>query len=453
MSVPGVEISPRGLNLINGRYAIPPGDPETWATDDVPKYRPKHSGLSLKLSKAAKRRLATESMEILVSVERVFAVFPSQFCMIVTELAVSGAGDDPLPAYAIGEAVHVLSHKNRSKECGIAAMPEATGISLHDLIRAAVPDDQFQVDDRTRSYAFSTIVLDEFPDHDESVEHLAFRCAHRYTTDYRIHKEEVIEGIYRPFESVIHSFALEGAASILDGSDEFVSEQFMARVRQAYLWLVVMACHEQAYLLWLVGRNNLNIDAAERKPEKLKELIDEFLEFRLVHSVPLVSNIEMHNLSYELARRKLHLNELVQKVTHDVVEVERWLTQQREHARIEAHRRLEAERERRKALRQRFAPGEICLSAFLMFGLTFLAFDALLRKVSQIIWSTPDLPQPWNIVWPVAIACAAAMLRGWQVRSEIYEEPVSEEMLGDATLDETANIEAGVGVVSVSNSH
>jgi hypothetical protein len=332
-------------------------------------------------------------------------------------------------------------------------MSEAAGVSLHDLIRVAVPVGQFQVEERTRSFAYATIVLDEFPDDAESVEYLAFRCAHRYTTDYRIHKDEVIEDIYRPFLSVVHAFALEGAASILDGSDAFLSEQFMARVRQAYLWLVVMACHEQAYLLWLVGRDNLNINGSGRNPEKLKELIDDFLEFRLLHSVPLVSNIEMHNRSYELARRKLHLNELVQKVTHDVVEVERWLTQQREHTRVEEHRRLEAEKERRKALRQRFAPGEIFISAFLMFGLTFLAFDALFRKVSQFIWSTPDLPQPWNVFWPVAIGCAAAVLRAWQVRSEIYEEPVSEEMLEDVAIEETANTEAGIGVVSVSNLH
>jgi hypothetical protein len=332
-------------------------------------------------------------------------------------------------------------------------MTEATETSLHDIIRAAVPGDQFQVEERTRSFTYSTILLESFPDDAESVKHLAFRCAHRYTTDYRIHQTEVVEDIYEPFVSVVHAFALEGAASILDGSDAFLSEQFVERVRQAYLWLIVMACHEQAYLLWLVGRGNLNVNSSGRKPEKLKELINDFLEFRLLHSVPLVSSIEMHNQSYELARRKLHLNELVQKVTRDVVEVERWLTQQSEHARVEQHRRLEAERERRKARRQRYAFGEIFVSAFLMFGLTFLAFDALLRKVSQIIWSTPDLPQPWNVFWPVAIGLAAAVLRGWQVSSEIYEEPVSEAMLEEVSLEQTSNTEAGVGVVSASGLH
>jgi hypothetical protein len=449
--VPGMEITPGGLNLINGRYAPPSGDPRQWDSADTAKYRPRLSGLSLRLSDASKRRLETEEDELFVSIDRVFAVFPSQFCMIVAELAVSSAGTEPLSPYAIEEAVHILSNRNRVRESSLASIGEGAEIGLHDLMKLVVPSSRFQLQERIRIYNYSLIVLEEFPVDPDVVEYLAFRCAHHHTTDYRISKDEVAKDIYRPFVTVAHAFALEGAASIVDGSDAYLAEQFLMRVRQVYLWLIVMACHEQSYLLWLVGRDNLNINSSTQKPQKLKELIDDFLEFRLLHSIPLVSNLEMHNQTYEWARRKLHLYELVQKVTHDVVEVERWLTQQSENTRVQEHRRLEAERERRKARRQKYAPGEIFISAFLMFGLTFLAFDALLRKVSQFIWSTPDLPQPCNFLCPVLIGLAAAGLRGWQVSSEIYEEPVSEAMLEEASLEQTTNTEAGVGVVSVSN--
>jgi hypothetical protein len=453
LSVPGMEITPGGLNLINGRYAPRTGDPRQWDSADTAKYRPRLSGLSLRLSGASKRRLETEEDELFVSIDRVFAVFPSQFCMIVAELSVSSAGAQPLSPYAIEEAVHILSNRNRARESSLASIGEGAEIGLHDLMKLVVPSSRFQLQERIRIYNYSLIVLEEFPVDPDVVEYLAFRCAHHHTTDYRISKDEVAKDIYRPFDTVAHAFALEGAASIVDGSDAYLAEQFLMRVRQVYLWLIVMACHEQSYLLWLVGRDNLNINSSAQRPQKLKELIDDFLEFRLLHSIPLVSNIEMHNQTYDWARRKLHLYELVQKVTHDVVEVERWLTQQREHSRAEEHRLLESERARRKARRRKFAPGEIFVSAFLMFGLTFLAFDALLRKMSQILWATPDLRQPWNILGPVLIGIAAAILRAWQVSSEIYEDPISEDMLDAVAIEETANTEAGIGVVSVINSH
>jgi hypothetical protein len=441
--VPGLELSPGGLNLLNGDYAIPEGDPRQWDAHDAEQYRPECSGLSLRLSKAAKRRLGTTDDELIVSIDRMFAIFPSQICMIVTELNISSPGRRQLIPAAVEESIHMLCNKNRARDCGIASVKTDTEIGIQDLVRLVVPTERFEVFGQIRMFNYALVVLEDFASDFTGAEAHGFRCARHFTADYQIDRAEVVKDIYRPFESVVHAFALEGAATIINGSDTFLSEQFLTRVRQVYLWLIVLACHEQTYLLWLIQRDNLQVGTFTNKSHRLRQLIDDFLEFRLLHSIPMVSHIEMHNQTYNRLRRRLLIKELVQKVTKDVIEVERWLTQQIEYSRAE-------ERGRRKARRQRYALLEVSVSAFLMFGLTFLAFDALLRKLSMLVSGAAEFRPPWNFVWPFVIGLAAASLRGWQLLHEIYEEPITDEMLYAASRGEGENVEAGIGVVSVS---
>ena len=447
IAIHGIELTANGLNLVNGRYAMPTGDPRTWELEDARRFRGRLAGLSLYLSNSAKMRLKTQDEQIIALIRQVSVVFPSHFSMLVAELEILRQDRTPVSSIAIEEALHILSNRNRTASCGLASVSESVGIDFQSLLHSVILPAEFEIDDRIRMFTYSVLTLQAFPQDLSTVDTIAFRCARHHTADYQVAPEEISKGLYRPFQTVVHHFSLEGAASLCDGSDPFLSEQFLTRVQQAYLWLVVLACHEHAYLLWLLRRDPLSINRAEEKHSHLATLIDDFLGFRLAHNLPLVSHLEMHNQSYQRLRERMFLNELVQKVTRDVVEVERWLAQQSEAKRSTEQSLLEAEKQRRRGIRLKFATGEILVAAFLMFGLTFLAFDALTHKVAQLIWKA-DPPQPWNILWPVGIGLVAAIYRGWQVRGEIFEDPVSEGMMEFATSDESIGAKAAVGILS-----
>jgi len=461
LAAPGLHLSPAGLNFVNGRYAIPEGDPFRWDTEDEAKYISGRSGLSLRLSNAAKRRLGTMDGELLVSIDQMFVIFPSQFCMIVAELSVSSPHNAELTPLAIEEANHILCNKNRARDCGLASFKNPVKTGLQDLVQLVLPAGRFTLFEKVRIFNYALIVLESFPQSIASIEALAFRCSRHFTTDYQVNSDEIAMQIYSPFKSVVHSFALESAATVVDGSDIFLCEQFMTRVRQVYLWLIILACHEQSHLVWLTHRDDLLAGTDKERSYRLRKLIRDFLHFRVLHSIPLVSHIEMHNQIYDRLRCRLLIHELIQKMALDIIEMERFIAEQIEKTRVEDHERRDeaqrgrdAEKARRKARRQKYGRWEVGISGFLMFGLTFLAFDTLTRKLAMLIYGVPELAQPWNVVLPVAIGLIAGVVRGWQVHAEIYDEPASEDPLFDAVMDEdtigeSSNVEAGVGVVSV----
>jgi hypothetical protein len=445
--IPGIKLTAKGIRLLNGRYATPGGNPQQWEPGDKLRYRPDLDGLSIKLTKAAQDRLKGSAMtagsqqELFLDIKQVSAIFPSRYCMLIAELEVSSNVPGALSPLVIEEALHVLSKRSRTGECSLASLNNGPGIDLHDLLEATVPEQRFIVDDRLRVFHYAALVLDRFPDDPAPIEALAFRCARHYTSDYDIVRDEVGKSLYRPFETVVHAFALEGAASIANGSDLFLHDQFLSHVKQVYLWLVVLAYHEQSYLLELVHRENFLIGTPQRRAEEFRKLIDDFLEFRLRHRMPLVSHIEMHNQAYHALRHHLRLDELIQKVTHDVVEAERWLTLQLEHSR-------QHERERRRMLRRRWGWLEIAVSSFLMFGLTYLSFDALIHRLALAKWNT-DLPYPLNFAFPICIALFGAGLRGWQIHHEIYEDPIIELEQESTSTGEAAGIEQTIGAAIV----
>jgi len=448
--VPGVKLTARGLHLLNGGYAVPSGNPQDWSAGDRDTYRPKSSGIRLKLSDAAARRLGSSAragafQELFLAIEQLFVVFPSQYCILVAELTISTGTPGALSPLVVEETLHALNKRGKKAECSLATFTEGPKFDLHDLLEATVPKVRFEVDDRFRIFHYAALVLDTFPDDTSPIEALAFRCARHYTLDYAIEPQEVHKSIYRPFKSVIHAFALEGAASIANASDTFLSEQFMARIRQVYLWLVVLAYHEQSHLLGLIHRENFVTGNTDHRAKRFGALIDDFLAFRLQHRMPLVSHIEMHNQTYHALRNNLRLDELIQKVTQDVVEAERWLTQQIENRRAEEDLRRKKERERRKKLRHRYAPLEIFVSAFLMFGLTYLSFDALAHKIPML--------QPWSLEIAICVAILAAGLRGWQVGGEIYEDPIVDLAQEATTTGEASEVERIIGVGGGRGSH
>ncbi|SDF73586.1 hypothetical protein [Terriglobus roseus] len=446
-SVTALQASSEGLNLLNGMYSRPTGDPRAWPTADAAKYRPTKKGLSLRLSKAAQRRLSTTATELLVEFREIFVVFPSDLRIIVAELEVVSSGGTPVDPIAVEEALHILTHRSRKDDCRLAAFADGDPIGVTEMLGHALSMKRFELMDSVRTFSYSAMVVNHSPSC-TYLEELAFRFSRRYTTDYRLSRTEVESALYCPFESVVHAFSLEGAASVADGSDDFLASQFLSRVRQSYLWMAILAFHEQSYLLSLVEQGSANATNDATRASTLRGMISHLLDFRMKFRLPLVSQISMHNQTYERLRLALGLDDLIRKITFDVVEAERWLTQESRVKRDAVRQRMEQERERTKVRRRRLRPLEVSVSAFLMFGITFLSFDTLTNKLSKMLTGKEPGHQ-WELTIVLCISAVAACLRGWQVYQEIEEDPFVED-LNDAAAESGEPTEEALAMVVAS---
>jgi hypothetical protein len=100
-----------------------------------------------------------------------------------------------------------------------------------------------------------------------------------------------------------------------------------------YLPLVVVSYHEFQRLLQLTQGSAVFVRfdrPDDAQTERLKELRNGLLNFRLYYRFSHVSLITMHNRVHESWRRVFGLESMLQEVTRDVVEAERFLTEELE---------------------------------------------------------------------------------------------------------------------------
>lgn len=378
--LPALELTPAGLNLLNGQYLRPPGNPKDWPKEASDLFDPQRKGLCLALTPAAQTRLYTTATEILVTIVKANLVFPSHFGLVIVELEVRPPGKERVDARWIKEALHILSNRSRRRNCTLAAFKRPIEASLADLIAVSLPREHCDADPWNRLYSYTVLVLDQFSPAD--AEALAFRCARHYTKDYRLSQGLVSASVLRPFDSVIHVFSLEGAASVVDGSDKFLREQFASGAEHLYLWLVALAYHEHVYLIDLVQKQVPIQGGDDPDSKPMTRLVEDFLKFRLRHRMPLVSDLEMHNQVYGALRQSLRLDALSEKLATDAAAVESTLRQR-------AAIRAEESRKLQRARRNKSARHDAWASAGIVFGLTFLAFSALVEKLEKLIF--PDM--------------------------------------------------------------
>jgi hypothetical protein len=430
--LPALELTPAGLNLLNGQYARPPGNPKEWAAADAELFDPKRKGLSLALTPAAQRRLKTAETEILATIVSAVAIFPSHFGLVIVELEVSLPGREPVDALWIEEALHVLSNRGRRSASTLAAFKQPVPGALADVMAVAFPLEHCETDPWNRLYTYTVLVLDQFPKTgaDAEVDAIAFRCARHYTADYGLRRDMVAAAVQRPFESVAHVFSLEGAASVVDGSDPFLGDQFASRAGNLYIWLVALAYHEHVYLIDLVQKQVPVEGGDQPESASMAVLIEDFLKFRLRHRMPLVSDVEMHNQVYGGLRRSLRLDALSDKLSGDAAAVERAISQRDA---ISANRRRELQRERLK----RGARRDAWLSAGIIFGLTFLAFSSLIEKIEKLL--TPQLADHWKDLSVLIGASSFALLGAIVEFNRRWRDAMSERAEGEGDILEAAS--------------
>ncbi|HEV2677989.1 MAG TPA: hypothetical protein VGV37_25885 [Aliidongia sp.] len=446
-----LQLTQAGLKLVNGQFARPPNHARDWSAADKDLFDPGRTGLSLALSPSAQGRLKTTATEILVTVVDVMAIFPSHFGLIIVELKVHAPGREQVEAGWIEEALHILSNRGRRASCLLATLKQPTSGSLTELIAAVIPSQHCHVPSWNRLYTYTVLVLNDFTGANADVDALAFRCARHYTKDYKLRREVVAASVQRPFDSVVHVFSLEGGASVVDGSDRFMGSQFVSRVEHLYLWLAALAYHEHIYLVDLVQKRVPIAAGSQSNSDRMTGIIGDFLEFRLRHRMPLVSDIEMHNEVYAGLRKALRLDTLSDKLGGDATAVERFNAQM---AATNAEARRHAQLEKRK----KSARGDALPSAVIIFGLTFLAFSSLAEKIEKLLM--PDLAESWKNV--VVLACASffavlgAILEFKRKRRDADKDPEEDDRLesgGDSDGGTTHEIKQAAAAGASSATH
>lgn len=427
--LPALQITNEGRNLVNGVYARPPGDPRIWPPDVQKRFVAKASGLNIALSPAARARLqpASESPQtqdhIRVTVADITLLFPSSFGLVLMELALERG----LESGALAEEVlHVITNRGRHDASTLAtvALPTAPA-TTSDLLEVVLPSMHCAFETWNRLYTYTLVLLPTFGAI-SATKSLAVRLARHHTSHYDLSESQIEETVFQPFSDVVHSFTLEGAASVADRSSPFLGEQFFTRAKQAYLPLVAMAYHEHAMLVELAQRSVTGVDRSTPSLAELENLIEDFVRFRLRYRMPLVSDIDMHNVAYATLRKSLKLDELIEKLAQDATEAARLLAQRAE----QSLRRITVARRARRARTERWlAP----TAGFLMFGLTFLAFHAVFEEFEKASHDHFD----WGSHWPwIAAGLVGLLAAGLQFRRHLIEAKESEGEIEEHTLRE-----------------
>jgi hypothetical protein len=384
--VPAIALSPQGLNLLNGRFALPPGDPR-----GVPGYT---GSFGLVLDAGAPGQ--PQSGPLRVSSLLVLHFASGVGLALVT---LEWAGKQPLTLEALQVVVSRLT-PNRQKDslrwAHSADPPEAQRFSLGWLLGQVLVSAtcRFEVWSRFFTYVYATLPAGTDPD---AMSDAAWRLSRHYSPGYGAEPSFPGTELYAPFADIRHALSLEGAATVANQGSDFVANGGLAgRFGNCYLPLAILAYHEHAYLLD-IAQEAARVppgDDAAAQAQALRRLTDRFLRFRLRYRLPLASDITMHNAFYEKARRALQLAALETKLGQDVIDAQAHLRRLSEDAAAAAatataaaaakaaHDRDEAHRRRERQL----AP----ILGLFAGMLTFLTTSAVFKDVKLSLGWPPS---------------------------------------------------------------
>ncbi|MFO0452536.1 MAG: hypothetical protein ACK52I_28415 [Pseudomonadota bacterium] len=413
--VPAIALSQQGLNLLNGRLALPSGDPRT-----VPGYTGAF-GLALDVGPPGEPQhgmLRVSGVEVLH--------FASGVGLALVTL--EWGGKQPLTLDALQLLLSRLT-PNRQKDvlrwAHLADPPEDQRFSLSWLLsQLLVPAAcRFEVWSRFFTYVYATLPAGTDPD---ALSDAAWRLSRHYSARYSVEPGWPGTELYAPFPDIRHALSLEGAATVASEASDFVANGgLLGRFGNCYLPLATLAYHEHAYLLDIAqeaARVPFGDDAAAQA-QGLRQMTDRFLRFRLRYRLPLASDITMHNAFYEKMRRALQLEALETKLAQDVAETQDHLRRVADEAaaamaREQAARNAESLHAQEKAFRRRERGRAPILGLFAGL-LTYLTSSAAFKDLEKF------LPAAWksdNIWLSSAFAALLAVLAFWLTFSRQRDE-------------------------------
>lgn len=334
-------LSPHGKNLINGHYRRPaPTGPEA-----KPAARSAPSGLEVVLSATAKARLQAagdgadppDALPIRIEDIQLFR-FRTGITLAVAEVSFPPTQTpwDRMPEKLL-ETLPLLSRHTGAGLLRWRDSPDAKPGERFlpgDLVRGVLGEAVLPGAQPPRIYSHVAAVFETSMLPDRARE-LAYRLSRRYTGAYRV--GAALDGtiLTEPFEDIVHAASLEGAASVIngyataqEGERELLKNWLADRYRQVYLPLQIVAIHERTALLDMAQNAAIDVGsmAVTAEATALRKLCNRFLTFRLRYRAVQVSHITMHNQVHQATRAALNLDRMIEKVAHDVMEAERWLS-------------------------------------------------------------------------------------------------------------------------------
>jgi hypothetical protein len=216
---------------------------------------------------------------------------------------------------------------------------------------------------------------------------------------------------------------------------------------RVYLPLQVAAFHEHVVLLDLAQGAGLEIKleagptaaAKSLEAKLLKALCERFLVFRLRYRLSQVSALTTHDLAYAATEQALGLAALSEKISRDLLAVERRLI---ELAAQEEHKAEKQRDERRRRLERLFAPFASISSAGLAY-LTFTGAATHLEDATRAYWHGN-----WFDALAVAIQVVGIFLATvayfftWRIQHEGATEPEDpcEHAAVEDAFEDTAHV-------------
>ena len=453
-----LRLSPSGLNLANGRYRRP-----SIATNAPSEMK---AGFSVRLAGASKSRLGLPETNVdepqdafWIVVESIDVhLFRTKFgvvnlsCRVFADVGHVFASEtlvELLPRLCDARGTGHLSWRDVMTDLALRQFPPSVLVS--DLVGAA----RCRLVPRDRIYSFSVIVFDAaLPN--AAARDLAFRLSRHYNARYRPTDDFAGTVLIHPFETVLHAMSREGTSTVITRTtDEGVDVEFLtAWISQSharvYVPLQIAAFHEHVVLLDLAQGSGLRIDlngSSKAETLRLRALCERFLLFRLQYRLSQVSSLTMHDLAYAATEQALGLKTLSEKISRDMLAVERRLV---EIADVRATA-FETQREARgRRLESNFA-------VIAGIGSAALTYLTLTTVAEHIIKSLPPLVLakflPVNIAIQL-IAVSLAIVAGvynWQRQRlnhdefEHYVEHAEEHLVIENARDADAASERSPG--------
>jgi hypothetical protein len=187
--------------------------------------------------------------------------------------------------------------------------------------------------ERTRTYTYARFDKPVSPA-DSDV--FGFYLARHYTTDYIVASDMKGVECVREFETVRHTVALEGAATIISPVATDVVPKFIEKFRtnalhQHYVPIALLALHEYGFLVDRTSRSVINYkDVIEENNlggtlAILDHLRSESLAFRVCYRFSQVSHITMHNEFNRAFRKAFELDRMMNDLAANVTEIEAYI--------------------------------------------------------------------------------------------------------------------------------
>jgi hypothetical protein len=313
--------------------------------------------VALTFSKAAAGRLAAQSIEshqLVVTIEAMqLALFRTGHGFAVTTITFARPDRSKITAIELLEAQVAIGRFNEVAWVDAKNLSPVAGrpFTLGQLVRRMVFGDKTET---VASGRVSTYTYAQFDKPLPVLERDAFaiRLVRHYTTDYVLAPDITGVAFVHDFETVRHALALEGAATVVGPTQEapdlpaFLQNFKTVTFRRHYVPIALLALHEHAFL---VQRTSASVISSEemsdhsKTVERLRELREASLTFRLCYCFSELSYITMHNALNHAFRQVLRLDALLRRLAADAADVELYLRAMKE----AEDRRIEYNKHRR----------------------------------------------------------------------------------------------------------